>query len=181
MVLRTHFGHYEFLVIPFGLTNVTIIFQSVMNKLFRPYLRKFVLVFFDDILVYSTTWTEHLQQVNTVLGRLQQQQWVANKKKSKFGKTSIRYLGHVITGKGVEMDKEKLEVVVVWEEPKTLKAEGIFGIDRVLSEVCKRLWQDSETSNRDVEEGQLCMDRGCQEGDGKIQGRGDDNLSTSVT
>ncbi|XP_047165714.1 uncharacterized protein LOC124834927 [Vigna umbellata] len=75
---------------PFGLTNAPATFQSAMNELFRPYLWKFVLVFFNDILVYITTWAEHLQQVNMVLDRLQKQQWVANRKKSEFGETSIR-------------------------------------------------------------------------------------------
>lgn len=100
-----------------------------MNELFRPYLKKFVLVFFDDILVYSSTWAEHLQQVNTVLGRLQEQQWVANQKKSESGKPTIRYLGHVITKRGVEMDHEKVEAIITWEEPKMLKAlRGFLGL-----------------------------------------------------
>ncbi|KOM50304.1 hypothetical protein LR48_Vigan08g113100 [Vigna angularis] len=126
---RTHLGHYEFLVMSFGLTNAPATFQSVMNELLQPYLRKFVLVFFDDILVYSATWAEHLQQVNMVLDRLQKQQWVANRKKSEFGRTSIEYLGHVITRRGVEMDEGNVEAVIAWEEPRTLKAlRGFLGL-----------------------------------------------------
>lgn len=64
---RNHSGHYEFVVMPFGLTNATVTFQSIMNYLFRPWLRKFVLVFFDDILVYSKTWREHKQDLEAVL------------------------------------------------------------------------------------------------------------------
>ncbi|KOM37151.1 hypothetical protein LR48_Vigan03g053200 [Vigna angularis] len=126
---RTHLGHYEFLVMLFGLTNAPATFQSAMNELLRPYLRKFVLVFFDNILVYSATWAEHLQQVNMVLDRLQKRQWVANRKKSEFGRTSIGYLGHVITRRGVEMDEGKVKAVVAWEEPQTLKAlRGFLGL-----------------------------------------------------
>ncbi|KOM33729.1 hypothetical protein LR48_Vigan01g328500 [Vigna angularis] len=63
------------------------------------------------------------------MGRLQEQQWVVNRKKSEFGRTSIRYLGHVITGRGVEMDKEKVEAVLAWEEPRTIKAlRGFLGL-----------------------------------------------------
>ncbi|KOM49767.1 hypothetical protein LR48_Vigan08g059400 [Vigna angularis] len=126
---RTHQGHYEFMVMPFGLTNAPATFQSAMNKLLQPYLRKFVLVFFDDILVYSRTWEEHLEHVGTVLRELVANGWVANRKKCEFGRTQIGYLGHRISEKGVEMDEDKVRAVMEWDKPKTVKAlRGFLGL-----------------------------------------------------
>ena len=76
---QTHEGHYEFKVIPFGLTNALATFQATMNELFHPYLRKFVLVFFDDILIYSKTWKEHLKQLEKVLSLLKENRFYAKK------------------------------------------------------------------------------------------------------
>lgn len=82
---RTHLGHYEFRVIPFGLKNVSATFQAVMNEAFRPNLRRFILVFFDDILVYSPTWQQHLEYLQLILKFLKEKQFVANKQKCSFG------------------------------------------------------------------------------------------------
>lgn len=86
---RTHQDHYEFLVMPFDLTNAPTTFKSAMNNLLKSYLRKFLLVFFDDILVYSKSWVEHLEHLGEVLRTLRRNQWVANRKKCEFERMQI--------------------------------------------------------------------------------------------
>ncbi|KAK1626320.1 hypothetical protein QYE76_000635 [Lolium multiflorum] len=94
---RTHHGHYEFLVMPFGLSNAPATFQALMNDVLSPYLRRFVLVFFDDILIYSTSWAEHLQHVAIIFNELQTHRLHLKRSKCSFGTTSVAYLGHVIS------------------------------------------------------------------------------------
>ncbi|PNX93254.1 Ty3/gypsy retrotransposon protein, partial [Trifolium pratense] len=126
---RTHEGHYEFLVMPFGLMNAPSTFQSLMNEVFRSLLRKSVLVFFDDILVYSRTWSEHMQNLKTVLHIMQTHELVANRKKCQFGRQSVEYLGHLITSQGVAVDPSKIESVIQWPIPKNVKGvRGFLGL-----------------------------------------------------
>jgi len=111
MAFRTHHGHFEFLVMSFGLSNAPSTFQVLMNFVLKPFLRRCVLVFFDDILVYSTTWTEHLQQLRTVLDVLREHRLHIKRSKCSFAEPSVHYLGHVITGAGVAMDTSKVTAV----------------------------------------------------------------------
>ena len=94
---RTHHGHFEFLVMPFGLSNAPSMFQALMNFTLRAFLRRCVLVFFDDILIYSATWTEHLQQLRTVLDILRAHRLHIKRSKCSFATSSVHYLGHVIS------------------------------------------------------------------------------------
>jgi hypothetical protein len=118
---RTHHGHYEFLVMPFGLSNAPATFQAMMNDVLRPYLRKFVLVFFDDILIYSASWAEHLRHVGIALETLQAHHLHLKRSKCSFGATSVSYLGHVISEGGVAMDADKVATVASWPPPRSAR------------------------------------------------------------
>ena len=126
---QTHCGHYEFLVMSFGLTNTPATFQSLMNQVFQPYLKKFVLVFFDDILIYSKTWELHLQHLRFVLTVLRENQLFAKSSKCSFAQTRVDYLGHTISEKRVSMDSSKVSSIVTWPTPKSMKdLRGFFGL-----------------------------------------------------
>lgn len=117
---RTHHGHFEWLVMPFGLTNAPATFQALMNSIFRPFLRKFVLVFFDEILVYSASWSLHLEHLRQVLLLLRDHQLFAKFSKCSFWQTRVSYLGHVVTALGVEMDRDKVQAILDWPTPSTV-------------------------------------------------------------
>jgi hypothetical protein len=117
----THLGHYEYRVMPFGLSNAPATFQELMNTIFSKYLRKFVLVFFDDILIYSSDTIQHQEHLRVVLQILRDHQLKAKLQKCTFGQESIEYLGHIISGQGVSTDPSKIKDIVEWKTPKTLK------------------------------------------------------------
>jgi hypothetical protein len=126
---RTHEGHYEFLVMPFGLCNPPSTFQSLMNHVFHPFLRHFFLLFFDDILIYNKTWTSHLTHVDQVLHLLSQHQLFFKQSKCAFGASEVEYLGHIVGKDGVRVDSKKIEAMQDWPRPKTLNIlHGFLGL-----------------------------------------------------
>jgi hypothetical protein len=118
---HTHEGLFEFLVMPFGLTNAPATFQALMNEVLRPFLQRFVLVFFDDILVYSSSWAEHLRHLHLVFTKLQEQNLVVKRSKCAFGEHTVGYLGHVISKDGVAMDAAKVQAVLDWPRPRSVR------------------------------------------------------------
>ncbi|WJX73966.1 hypothetical protein P8452_57684 [Trifolium repens] len=123
---RTFDGHYEFLVMPFGLTNAPSTFQSAMNDLLRPYLRQFVLVFFDDILIYSRCLTDHLHHLRLILELLSTNKFFAKFSKCAFAVEKVDYLGHVISSNGVTPDPDKIQAILDWPVPRSLTALRVF-------------------------------------------------------
>ncbi|XP_039778261.1 uncharacterized protein LOC120645545 [Panicum virgatum] len=126
---KTHHGLYEFLVMPFGLTNAPATFQSVMNQIFEPLLRQGVLVFMDDILVYSSNLEEHIQLLTKVFDIIQQHQFLIKLSKCCFAQDNIEYLGHCISSQGVSTEPSKITAVQQWPVPQNLKElRGFLGL-----------------------------------------------------
>lgn len=124
--VRTHEGLIEFLVMPFGLTNAPATFQAFMNDILPPLLRPFVLIFFDEILVYIACCADHLCHVRAVLKLLRQHQLLLKRFECLFGDTSLAYLAHIVTAKGVTMDPSKVEGVIDWLAPRLVRALYVF-------------------------------------------------------
>jgi hypothetical protein len=118
---QTHSGHYEFKVMAFGLTRAPATFQGAMNTTLQPVLRKFALVFFDDILIYSSTLEKHVEHLSAVLSLLHKDAWQVKFSKCIFATRSIAYLGHVISATGVQTDPSKVTAVVNWPVPSNIK------------------------------------------------------------
>jgi hypothetical protein len=112
IAFRTRYGHYEFLVIPFGLTNALAVFMDLMNRVFHEYLDSFVIVFIDDILVYSKSQEEHEKHLRSVLQILRDKKLFAKLKKCEFWMDRVVFLGHVISKDGITVDPSKIGVVV---------------------------------------------------------------------
>jgi hypothetical protein len=108
---RTHDDLYEFLVMAFRLWNAPAMFQALMNDVLWPFLRRFVLVFFDDILIYNKTWADHLRHLWAVLDELRRHQLFVKRSKCYFGAPSVAYLGHIISAAGVAMDPTKVAAI----------------------------------------------------------------------
>ena len=123
---RTRYRHFEFLVMPFGLTNAPAAFMDLMNRVFQPYLDRFVIIFIDDILVYSGSSEEHSEHMRIVLQTLRGRQLYAKLSKCQFWLDKVAFLGHVISDEGVSVDSHKIEAVVNCKPPKNVSEVRSF-------------------------------------------------------
>ena len=123
---RIRYGHYEFLVVPFGITNAPATFMRLMNSVFSMYLDKFVLVFLDDILIYSKNEEEHEEHLRMDLKLLREHKLYAELSKHDFYKNQIHYLGHIISKDGILVDLENIEAIMNWPTPKNVTVVRYF-------------------------------------------------------
>nr|GFC98637.1 putative reverse transcriptase domain-containing protein [Tanacetum cinerariifolium] len=116
---RTRYGHYEFQVMQFGLTNAPAVFMDLMNRVCKPYLDRFVIVFIDDILIYSKDEKEHEEHLKAILELLKKEELYAKFSKCEFWIPKVQFLGHVIESQGIHVDPAKIESVKDWASPKS--------------------------------------------------------------
>ncbi|GJX80007.1 putative reverse transcriptase domain-containing protein, partial [Tanacetum coccineum] len=116
---RTRYGHYEFQVMSFGLTNAPAVFMDLMNRVCKPYLDKFVIFFIDDILIYSKSEEEHAEHLKLILELLKKEELYAKFSKCEFWLSKVQFLGHVIDSEGIHVDPAKIESIKDWASPKT--------------------------------------------------------------
>jgi hypothetical protein len=117
---RTPFGHFQFKVLIEGLTNAPATFQTVMNSILHPYIRKFVVVYIGDILIFSKSEAEHQAHVRLDLEVLKRERFFVCKAKSSFAQSEIKYLGHIVDKQGIRPDPKKVEAVQTWPVPKNV-------------------------------------------------------------
>nr|GFB40438.1 putative reverse transcriptase domain-containing protein [Tanacetum cinerariifolium] len=116
---RTRYGHYEFQVMPFGLTNAPAVFMDLMNQVCKPYLDKFMIIFIDDILIYSKDEKEHEEHLKAILELLKKEELCAKFSKCEFWIPKVQFLSHVIDSQGIHVDPAKIESVKDWASPKS--------------------------------------------------------------
>ncbi|CAI7859804.1 unnamed protein product [Closterium sp. NIES-54] len=155
---QTRYGHYDFRVLPFGLTNAPATFQGMMQSNFSDFIDKFLVIFIDDLLIYSRTREEHLKHIELVLARLSEHILYAKRSKCEFAKTKLSFLGHVISHGKLEVDNSKVAVLKQWKQPSTVKEVQAFlglanyyrrfvkGFAAVAAPLADVLWKDSSFS-----------------------------------
>ncbi len=142
---RTPFGHYQFKVLNFGLTNAPATFQAAMNNMLRPYLNKFVVVYIDDILIYSKTPAEHMLHLKQVLDLLREHKYHIKLSKCEFEQKEVKFLGHIVGEHGIRVDPIKTAIVQNWKVPNSVHEVrsfvGLATYSRNLSAIF-RAWLD---------------------------------------
>jgi Reverse transcriptase (RNA-dependent DNA polymerase)/RNase H-like domain found in reverse transcriptase len=119
--IRRRYGSFEFVVMPFGLTNAPSVFQALMNDVFWEFLDDFVIVYLDNIIIYSKSEEEHLQHVEKVLQKLKNHALFGKLSKCHFNETEVEFLGHVVNAEGIKIQKNKVEAIQKWLRPKNVR------------------------------------------------------------
>ncbi len=172
---RTRYGHYEYLVMPFGLTNAPATFQHLMNGILRLFLDDFVIVYLDDILIFSKTVEEHEQHLEKVLQALQDNQLDAKASKCEFFRTEVDFLGHIISADGMKMEPGKIQAIVDWPQPTNVtEVRSFLGFCQFLSAIHQGLLRHRRPAQRAYqEETRLRVERGAPGGVQQAQGSSD--------
>jgi hypothetical protein len=153
-MFRTIYGNYEFTLVLFGLSNSPAIFMCLMNGVFREYLDKFVIVFLDDILIYSKKKEEHEKHLRMVLQVLREHKLYAKISKCIFYQKKIHYLGHIISEDGITVDHEKIEAIRGWPMPRNvIEVRSFYGSCRLLPKIHKRVFKDCKPNHFFAKEG----------------------------
>ncbi|KAJ0533626.1 putative nucleotidyltransferase, Ribonuclease H [Helianthus annuus] len=127
---RTHYGHYDFLVMPFGMTYAPAVFMDLMNRVCKPYLDKFVIVFIDDILIYSKSQEEHKQHLRLILELLGNEQLYAKFSKCDCWLRKVHFLGHVVNEVGIHVDPTKIDSIKNWRVPQGWSSTTPYSLSR---------------------------------------------------
>ncbi|WVZ69420.1 LOW QUALITY PROTEIN: hypothetical protein U9M48_018208 [Paspalum notatum var. saurae] len=153
---QTHHGHYEYSVMPYGVTGGPATFQHEMNTVLAPFLRKFAVVFIDDVLIYSKTWDSHLNHLQQVFSALHQHQFKVKLSKCAFAKQEISYLGYVVSYKGVSTDPKKIDTVLHWPVPTSVKElKSFLGLAGYYRKFVKNFGLISKPLNNLLKKGEL--------------------------
>ena len=141
MAFRTRYGHFEYVVMPFGLTNAPATFQHFMHDIFRDYLDLFLVVYLDDLLIYTNgTLEEHATHVRLVLERLRKEKLYAKAEKCEFHQTTVEFLGFIISPDGVTMDPKKVDAITNWPTPTCVRdIQSFLGFAKFLSAFHRQL------------------------------------------
>lgn len=156
---RTRYGHYEFMVMPFGLTNAPATFMRMMNDVMRPYLDKSVIVFIDDVLVFSRSKAEHLQHLREVLKKLREHKLYAKRSKCSFFQTQVDFLGHTLTPDGILPDYKKIKAVREWPKPSSISnLRGFLGLANFYRKYVKDFSKIASPMSELLKKGHSIMD-----------------------